>query len=163
MSRFDRPKAVRWDEAALDATLGKLTGKTMREAPHFKTRYGTALEVIDMHEAWKGREAARAVANLYPLVGLCRAAGLPDPVPEFVFHPHRKWRFDYAWPQEKVAVEIEGGIFAREGGRHNRGAGMKADMEKYNAAVILGWGVLRFIPEEMHHALPCLQTLFGAV
>jgi hypothetical protein len=66
----------------------------------------------------------------------------PRPVREFVFHPERKWRFDFAWPDRKIAAECEGGTWAR--GRHNRGSGFAADCEKYNAAAILGWRVLRF-------------------
>ena len=71
------------------------------------------------------------------------AALLPVvPVREHRFHPTRKWRFDFAFPDHKLAVEIEGGIWAN--GRHTRGSGFKADMEKYNEAALLGWKVLRF-------------------
>ena len=41
-----------------------------------------------------------------------------------------------------LAVECEGGTFTR--GRHTRGAGFEKDCEKYNAAVLAGWRVLRF-------------------
>lgn len=68
-------------------------------------------------------------------------------VPEFKFHSSRKWRFDYAIPEIKIAIECEGGIWTR--GRHTRGKGYKADMEKYNAAVELGWKLLRFTPDEL--------------
>ena len=71
-----------------------------------------------------------------------RAAGLPEPVREFRFHPQRRWRFDFAWPALKVAAEVEGGTWA--GGRHTRGSGFEGDCRKYNAAVIDGWRVLRF-------------------
>lgn len=54
----------------------------------------------------------------------------------------RDWRFDFAWPQERVAVEIEGGTWVR--GRHSRGAGYGIDCEKYNVAQLNGWIVLRF-------------------
>lgn len=53
----------------------------------------------------------------------------------------RKWRFDFAWPDSKVAVEIEGGIYTQ--GRHTRGKGYESDMRKYNRAAVLGWIVLR--------------------
>ncbi len=46
-----------------------------------------------------------------------------------------------------VSVEIEGGIFMKKGGRHNRGAGMRNDMEKYAEAVIAGWRLIRIVPE----------------
>jgi very-short-patch-repair endonuclease len=64
------------------------------------------------------------------------------PTREHRFHPTRKWRFDFAWPSVMVAVEIEGGTWA--GGRHNTGAGMAKDCDKYNAATQMGWKVLRF-------------------
>ena len=54
----------------------------------------------------------------------------------------KDWKMDFAWPDIKLAVEIEGGVWI--GGRHNRGAGMIGDMRKYNAATLMGWKVLRF-------------------
>ena len=51
------------------------------------------------------------------------------------------WRFDMAWPRLMLAVEVEGGIWAR--GRHVRGKGFEADCEKYNEAALAGWRVLR--------------------
>lgn len=66
---------------------------------------------------------------------------------EFQFHPRRKWRFDIAWPDLMLAVEIDGGIWS--GGRHTRRAGFHKDMEKINAATVLGWRVLRFTPQDV--------------
>lgn len=77
----------------------------------------------------------------------CRAFGLPEPVPEYRFHPDRRWRFDWAFPSEQIAVEQEGGIWIR--GRHSRGAGFEKDTEKYAAAVILGWRVFRASPKQI--------------
>jgi hypothetical protein len=57
------------------------------------------------------------------------------------------WRFDWAFPQWKIAVEIEGGVWlSKYGGmsRHFTGAGAIGDMCKYNAAEALGWHVLRY-------------------
>ena len=71
------------------------------------------------------------------------------PTREFRFHPVRRWRFDYSWPLHKVALEIEGGVFSR--GRHVRPMGFLADMEKYNAAAVLGWRVLRCTPDTLYH------------
>jgi very-short-patch-repair endonuclease len=59
----------------------------------------------------------------------------------------RRWRFDFAMPERKVAVEIEGGVFVQ--GRHTRGAGAIKDMEKYNRAALDGWRVLRFPPDKV--------------
>lgn len=78
---------------------------------------------------------------------LLRSAGLPAPVREHRFHPVRRWRFDYAWLVEKVALEVEGGVWT--GGRHTRGAGFLGDMEKYNAATVAGWRVVRVTPSKL--------------
>lgn len=64
---------------------------------------------------------------------------------EYHFHPTRKWRFDFAWPAEKVAVEVEGGVWSN--GRHTRGSGFIEDCIKYNEAVVLGWKVIRVTTE----------------
>ena len=71
----------------------------------------------------------------------CRAEKL-EPVRELQFHPDRKWRFDFAFVPEKLAVEIEGGLFV--GGGHSRGKGYESNLEKYNQAVLMGWRVLRY-------------------
>lgn len=69
-------------------------------------------------------------------------------IAEFQFATDRKWRFDYACADPQIAIEIEGGAWIR--GRHTRGAGFIADMEKYNRAVLLGWKVLRYTPEQFN-------------
>lgn len=75
---------------------------------------------------------------------LCQSSGLPSPETEYRFHPTRKFRFDYAWPDAKVALEVEGGVWT--GGRHTRAAGFLKDVEKYNRAAAMGWRVLRCTP-----------------
>lgn len=77
---------------------------------------------------------------------LLEKKGLPLPKPEFKFHPKRRWRFDYAFVDHKLAVEIEGGAYKY--GRHNRATGFIKDMEKYNAAAELGWRLLRATPKD---------------
>lgn len=78
---------------------------------------------------------------------LCEAAGLPEPVKEFRFHPLRRWRVDYYFPEFGLAVEVEGGAFC--GGRHTRGAGFREDLHKYNALTLQGIAMLRFLPEQV--------------
>ena len=67
---------------------------------------------------------------------------VPRPEREFKFHPTRKWRADFAWPERFLLVEIEGGVYSR--GRHTRGKGFENDMTKYNAATMAGFKLLRF-------------------
>ena len=66
---------------------------------------------------------------------------------EYVFARPRKWRFDFAWPEPMVAVEIDGGGFVA--GRHTRGKGFEMDAEKLNAATEKGWRVLRVTPDQV--------------
>jgi hypothetical protein len=56
-----------------------------------------------------------AVENLRSALRFCRQADIPPaaPVEEYGFHPTRKWRFDYAFVGEKLAVEVEGGVWKR--------------------------------------------------
>ena len=80
-------------------------------------------------------------------LALVKRAKLPAPVPEYRFHPTRRWRIDFAWPAERVALEVEGGVWT--GGRHTRGAGFLKDAEKYNALAVLGWRLLRVTPSQL--------------
>ncbi len=73
--------------------------------------------------------------------------GLPRPEREWKFDAKRRWRFDYAWPEKMVALEVEGGVWT--GGRHTRGAGFLKDIEKYNRAAVLGWRLLRVTPDKL--------------
>lgn len=76
-----------------------------------------------------------------------RAYGLPQPETEFRFHPVRKWRLDVAFPDRKIGVEIEGGVWVK--GRHTTGAGFEADAAKYAEAMCIGWRVLRVTPGQI--------------
>lgn len=71
-----------------------------------------------------------------------QAKHLPAPEFEYRFHPKRRFRFDLAWPQYRVAVEIDGATWSR--GRHVRGSGHEADCVKRNLAGEQGWLVLTY-------------------
>lgn len=86
----------------------------------------------------------RAPVAAVPFGRVCEAVGLPAPVAEYRFEPTRKWRFDWCWPDQRVALEVDGGIWTQ--GRHTRGAGWEKDTEKLNAAQAAGWRVLRCTP-----------------
>ncbi len=77
----------------------------------------------------------------------CKAELGYEPVREYRFHPVRKWRFDYAIPALKIAVECDGGVWTH--GRHVRPTGYIKDMEKFNAAAEAGWVVLKFTPQQL--------------
>lgn len=136
---------LRWDESAFAAFHGT------------RARFQTGAETVDTEQRAKadaassgcGGRRADAVSSppIYPLVTLCRQAGLPEPVPEYRFHPTRRWRFDYAWPLRHLALEIEGGIWTQ--GRHTRGAGAVADLQKYSEAALGGWRLLYVQPRDL--------------
>lgn len=72
----------------------------------------------------------------------CRERGFRPPTVEYRFAAQigRKWAFDLAWPDHKVAVELQGGNWT--GGRHTRGQGFENDCEKFSTAAVMGWRVL---------------------
>ena len=74
-----------------------------------------------------------------------RAEKLPLPEREYTFFKGRKWRFDFAYTEHRIAIEVEGGTWSK--GRHNRGQGFQNDCVKYNAATALGWRVFRYTTE----------------
>jgi very-short-patch-repair endonuclease len=106
-------------------------------------------------------------------------AKLPHPVTEYFFAKRiwRQWRFDYCWPDYRIALEIEGLAFGRivetkdgdkvrtAGGRHATGAGMQADCEKYSWAAILGWLVIRATTQMVRRgeAIELLKQAFAVV
>lgn len=62
---------------------------------------------------------------------------------EYKFHPSRKWAFDFAFVDKKLAIEVEGGTkFGKS--RHSFGKGFDNDAEKYNTASAMGWTLFRF-------------------
>jgi very-short-patch-repair endonuclease len=92
--------------------------------------------------AWQRAEASNRRERLVEhLLSDIRALGLPMPERECRFHAPRRWRFDLAWPSRALAVEVDGGQWVTS--RHRTGLGYERDCEKLNAAVLLGWRVLR--------------------
>jgi len=92
---------------------------------------------------------------------------LPAYESEFRFHPKRRWRFDYCWPAYKIAVEIEGGLWipgrTGRGGAHSLPTNILRDMEKQNAAGLLGWRIFRFTPRQFRtgEALRFMMDVFA--
>ena len=78
---------------------------------------------------------------------MVKGRGLRTPVAEYKFHDVRKFRLDYAWPEQKVGLEVDGGIWT--GGAHGRGTGITRDQEKTNLAAGLGWRILRCTPSNL--------------
>ena len=71
-----------------------------------------------------------------------KALGLPEPVREYRAIAGRKFRFDFAWLEQRLLVEVNGGTYTQ--GAHSTGRGIARDYEKANLAVLHGWRVLTF-------------------
>ncbi len=67
---------------------------------------------------------------------------------QYQFHPKRKWRFDFAIPSLKIAIEINGGVWSN--GRHSRGSGLVKEYEKMRAAAALHWYVFTYDPKSIY-------------
>ena len=90
---------------------------------------------------------------------LVAQVGLPDPVPEHRVLATRRFRFDFAWPEQKVALEVEGGFFGsgrrcpacrqlpRSG--HSSVRRLKDDADKYSWAAATGWTIIRRWPDAL--------------
>lgn len=101
------------------------------------------------------------------------APELPKPVAEYKFDSERKWRIDRAWPEHRIALEIEGGSHPRiikchnceqvvrartkDGGvgkplmipgAHGRSAFLP-NLAKYNSLAVQGWLLLRFAHDDI--------------
>jgi very-short-patch-repair endonuclease len=71
-----------------------------------------------------------------------RTLDAPECVREYRFHPTRRWRFDFAWPEKMLAVEVSG--FG-----HHKLSRFKGDIEKFNEAAMLGWRVVRLWTDDI--------------
>lgn len=115
-------------------------------------------------KAGKGSPAAsgnKKGAKIKGWIGLqlwywCEVNGL-ELKTEFLFHPERKWRFDWAVPEIKVAFEYNGIMSAKS--RHTTVGGYSGDMEKLNAAQALGWRVWQYTPLNHKNLLQDLNKL----
>lgn len=99
-------------------------------------------------KAKKSRQSANKPQIRDVFTVICRTDLKVECVKEYKFHPTRRWRFDYAIPEHKIALEVEGGVWT--GGRHIRAQGFLGDMEKYNTATLMGWRVFRTTPDELY-------------
>jgi very-short-patch-repair endonuclease len=77
----------------------------------------------------------------------CIADKLPSFVQNYIFMKERKFELDFAWPEYRCGIEIQGGIF--KGHAHSAPLMIIRDMEKSNLLVLCGWKVLRYTPQDV--------------
>ncbi len=92
---------------------------------------------------------------------------LPERIPLTCEHqfalPQRRWRFDFAHMASRVAIELEG-ISPRGRSRHRSLKGFQGDCEKYNAAGLAGWLVLRYTTFDLERKpAPMLREIVAAI
>ena len=73
-----------------------------------------------------------------------KAAKLPEPVRQYRYVPWRRLKADFAWPDQSLLAEVQGGIFTRQA--HGSIKGVLADIDRLNAATMAGWRLLRVTP-----------------
>jgi very-short-patch-repair endonuclease len=153
-----QPPYARLEEIRSDTPLGlELMELSTPSAAKRGKRSSKGKKEASKKEPKQSKKAPKISTLEWQFMALWESSIFADPTPEFRFHPKRRWRFDFAWPAEKIAVECEGGTWS--GGRHTRGKGYEGDCEKYNEAVILGWRVLRFTKID-RDAIEKVETLF---
>lgn len=118
----------------------------------------TAANAVTIAEA----RALVAVSVEDELAQQCRLAGLPPCEREARLIPGRRFRTDLAWVAERLAVEVDGGLYTQ--GRHTTGAGAEADMEKAALLIGQGWRVLRVSPRHVRNgqAVAWITAALGA-
>jgi hypothetical protein len=81
---------------------------------------------------------------------------------EFKFLHDRKFRFDIAMPEKKIAIEYEGLAISSKGikSRHTTNVGYSNDCIKYNLAIVNGWKVLRFTAYNYEEVGKFISILF---
>jgi very-short-patch-repair endonuclease len=85
---------------------------------------------------------------------LVRRAGLPQPIAQHRFGPHR---LDFAWPELKVAVETDGW------GTHGRRQAFEDDRALDAALLAAGWRVLRITYRRLGRRPVEVAAQLGAV
>lgn len=118
-------------------------------------------QTIDMSTFWPQPRDLKQSSLQVILRNRLDRSGLGGYVPEYYFARPRRWRFDLAYIDSMIAIEIEGGGWVH--GRHVRGSGFAKDLEKYNEALCLGWRVLRVDGNmiENGRAIAYIQRLLG--
>ena len=130
-------------------------------APPQKTFPMTSDKLQQTKKKSRQRSKSQKITDVFTVI--CKTDLHVECVKEFRFHPVRLWRFDYAIPEHKIALEVEGGVWT--GGRHTSSVGFLKDMEKYNTATLMGWRVLRTTPDELYRlkTLNLLKTAISGV
>lgn len=87
--------------------------------------------------------------------------GLPEGVTQLPLSPRRRFKLDRAWPEQMVAVEVQGGTWMAKSG-HNTGSGIENGCYKASLAAALGWRLLP-VTKEMIESGDAVRLLAQAL
>ena len=82
-------------------------------------------------------------------------------VKELKFLDNRKFRFDFAIPKYKIAIEYDGIMSSKA--RHTTITGYSKDTEKYNLATVNGWRILRYTVLTPNNLIEDLKTMTNII
>lgn len=116
-------------------------------------------------EAEKVAEKVKREALELTFLDYVRRAGFPEPQRQVRLVADRRWAFDFSW--SGVAVEIQGGIYARTPGGHNRGKALEDSYDKINAAqmngnIVFQFGPNHLTPKRIGHTLALVEAALKA-
>lgn len=114
---------------------------------------GRARERIKPPKGYQGPNDTERRYGLF-LASLRQDASVPsDFVTEYpVFQElGRKHRADIAWPADRLAVEIDGGVYSRRA--HGSITGILTGMQKQNLYASIRWHCLRVTPDQVKSGL----------
>jgi len=83
---------------------------------------------------------------------------LPEPVRQHpILNPetNRHFKLDFAWVEEKLAVEIQGGAWGKGG--HNTALGQAHDYARHNYLTRIGWRILYFNSPMLKDTAGCVE------
>ena len=116
-------------------TLNDLKKKNLKH--NFKPEAKPKVKLPKIEKISVEKEAIKKILWLFHREGI-----IPEYVEELQFHDVRQFRFDWAIPQWKLAIEYEGLMSKKSG--HTTIGGYTKDCIKYNLAQLEGWKVLRY-------------------
>ena len=118
------------------------------------TKRWTASDVAALKQRTKPVKAKPKLDDIDLLVSAqAKEAGWPEPEREVRLIEGRKFRWDYIWGRThlgpRVALEINGGVFARGNSGHSSPSGIMRDYDKMNHAVAAGYRPLTLTPAQI--------------
>ena len=85
----------------------------------------------------------------------------PGFIRQYKFHPSRNYEADFCNPSILLILEVDGGTWMDKGG-HTTGTGYEHDRERDLEALMLGYKVMRFVPDMVNdgRAIKYIEKIF---